>query len=76
MLCLILAVCSQVSLFTSLSLGLLVDKMGPAQMELLRGLREIIPLKCVAQCQAHSRSSVNMAFPGPWTVGRTYLRCL
>lgn len=43
MLCLILAVCSQVSQFTCLSLGLLVDKMGLTKMELLGRLHELIP---------------------------------
>lgn len=33
--------CSQVSQFTFLSLGLLVDKMGFSKMELLGGLHEL-----------------------------------
>ena len=63
--------CSQGTLFTFLSLSVLVDKMGLTQIELLRGLHEVIPEKktCVEQWRAQSRSSINMVFPGPWTVG-------
>lgn len=37
--------CSQGNLFTFLSLSVLVDKMGLTQIELLRGLHEVIPEK-------------------------------
>lgn len=47
LLCLIFAVCSQMSHLTSLSFGFLVNKMGLTNTELLRGLREMIPTKCV-----------------------------